>query len=216
MTQQYMTIIDREHLCTVLQILQRELAEVSIEPKEEYYLDFGTHTAKEYQKKLLATRSAVQEALEKSAKEQKSDRHAKQRAYRLVFYIISEPCSEGGEREMTIYETPYFSTKEECVHYASALSEVPKVAWELLCYSNESPIRCPKPDYLYASATDYLPVTLAIQTWLRTGLDDPNNLTAPEDQSDYYGHLKVSEPNYDTDAYVRFDEAKICLERKDP
>ena len=209
-------------------VLQKELAEVTIDPKQEYHLNWEHHTPREYQKLLFRAREGVRRELEE-AKEcfaeaedieyidkeipgDDSGDYQKIDAYKLVFYIISDSSSEGGEKELSIYETPCFITKQECIQHA--VKNTPAVAWELFCYAEENPVKCYKPDYLAAAWTDHAKATAAIQRWLILGLFDSESLMS-EDKSDYCGHSKITEPKFNIDAYARWETAAIHLRKED-
>jgi len=219
------TTIATDVLADILPILQKELAEVTIEPKMEYFLDFQSQTAKEYQTMLFALREAVWAALEEPTQTTDSSQtegipHVKemQTVYSLVFYIITDPSSDCGERMYTIYDTPYFATKKECIKYI--LNEISgytggqlaQCTWELICRTRleKSPVKDYKPDFIRQSCSKYWDVIEAIREWLATGLENPDNLGS-KDSSDYEEHFKVSEPKYKIDAYVRFDNVEVCL-----
>jgi hypothetical protein len=212
---------------TIMRVLQKELAEVTIDPKQEYHLNWEHHTPRDYQKILFRAREELRRELEEAEEwfAEAEDRenieeeipgndggdYQKVDAYKLLFYIISDPSSEGGEKELPIYETPFFVTKEECIQHA--VKNTPAVAWELFCYAEENPVNCYKPDYLDAAWTDHATATAAIQRWLILGLFDSESLMS-EDKSDYCGHSKITEPQYNIDAYARWERAAIHLRKE--
>jgi len=208
---------------TIMGVLQKELAEVTIDPKQEYHLNWEHYTPREYQKLLFRAREEVRRKLEEAEEwfaesednediaEEVTGDYQKIDTHKLVFYIISDPSSEGGEKELSIYETPCFITKQECIQHA--VKSTPAVAWELFCYAEDNPVNCYKPDYLEAAWTDHAKATAAIQRWLILGLFDSESLMS-EDKSDYCGHSKITEPQFNIDAYARWETAAIHLRKE--
>ena len=208
-----------ETFATVIGVLQKELAEVTIDPKQEYHLNWEHHTPREYQKLLFRAREEVQAFLENEGNDEDipgdDDDYQKVNAFNLVFYIISEIASgedDKLEKELGIYETPFFVTKNECVEYA--VKNTPAVAWELFCYADENPVNDYKQDYLDTAWTKHAESTTAIQQWLRLGLFDPETLMS-EDQSNYCGHSKITEPKFNINAYARWETAALLLRKED-
>jgi len=205
-----------ETFATVIGVLQKELAEVTIDPKQEYHLNWEHHTPREYQKLLFRAREEVRASLENEGSDEEipgdGDDYQKVNAFKLVFYIISEPCSEGGEKELVIYETPFFVTKKECVGHA--VKNTSAVAWELFRYADENPVNDYKQDYLDTAWTKHAKSTAAIQRWLCLGLFDPETLMS-EDQSDYCGHSKITEPKFNINAYARWETAALLMRKED-
>jgi hypothetical protein len=58
--------LSAENMRTILGVLQKELAEVTVEPKQEYHLNWEHYEPKEYQKLLFCAREEVRRELEEA------------------------------------------------------------------------------------------------------------------------------------------------------
>jgi len=236
--------INTDVLADIKVVLEKELAEVTFEPRLTYHLDFEEHTPKEYQQKLFRLREAVQQSLDdfceqdtkadigdvkengqtfptmdSSISHHLSDRYEKTDVCKLVFYLIPEETQPHvNQSEIVLYDTPYFETEEECIqHICSDVRELRQLTWELCRYAAaELPFHFLKDTIMVwqtTATTTYAWTLHHLWKWLQTGLSDPDNLMS-EDSSDYEGHFKVTVPDYNIDAYVRFEGGRVWLPKK--
>ena len=201
-------------LIDIKAVLNKELAEVTIDPKAGYSLDWTDYSPKEYQDLMFHLRNKVQEILderETSAQREEecgteptcpcsSDEPKK--FHRIVFYIIrTYNDEEAGEVEkaMPIYETPYCVTLADCIRHTAHSKRIPNLAWELSHYTNSSAFMghtAHKQGYMDEAWGDYYKsFTMDINKWLVAALRDPESLKGEEQDSPYVGHTKISEPS---------------------
>ena len=220
--------ISKQDLDNIRAILENQLAEMCIQPRDMYHLDyFRDYSTADYKTLLFGLKNSVKAALEHDGHREEdapaeSDDSVDGGAYdvhdtdSLVFYTIRDNSESGYDQDdmFTIYDTPYFKTREECIaHICNDFFELREVVWELLCHSDPRPLftTAHKLAYFESATTRYASVTKNIENWLTAGSVSYKNLMTPCDR--YENHFKVSEPKYDIDVYIRFDEAEVYISR---
>ena len=225
-----------DDLIHIKAVLNTELAEVTIDPKAGYSLDWTDYSPKEYQDLMFHLRNEVQAELDRkesfiqTVKEccdkeiDPGDKPDVPTTFRrIVFYIIRTYNDEEAgevERDMPIYKTPYCRTLFDCIQYTAHAKRLPHLAWELSHYTNSPAFMghtAHKQGYLDEAWGKYRSFTLDINKWLVAAIRDPDTLKADEQDSPYVGHTKISEPSqahdraYDFDVYIRFETAEVIV-----
>ena len=227
-----------EDLIDIKAVLNKELAEVTIDPKAGYRLDWTEYSPKEYQDLMFRLRNAVNAEIEDeeepvfvntvtgeetAVRKDKGGASAVETFRRIVFYIIQTYNDEEAgevERAMPIYETPYCRTLTGCITHTLSKQQMPQLVWELSHYTNSPPSMVHtayKQGYIDEAWGKYEPFTMDISKWLVAAISDPISLQADESDSPYAGHNLMSEPSqsidrsYDFNVYVRFETAEVIV-----